>query len=302
MEWKLVKAPIIDGDEFFGKGFRTEDSKIAKRGDTYYMFVSSGRWTDSMEIYVLNSKSLLGPWVKCQEKPIIETGNFFGFDYRYLRLGSINFDDGSWHLYYSGQNFLKEDSVGIAMTSDADFPFGWKKYSRNPVLKKSGKGWESSAILTLCLKKINDRWYGHYTGKGKDRKYHLGICYGESPLGPFKRYQGNPILGQGNWDFNGPARADFVKTENKIYGTYESTKTGPVFQIGGYEGDSLDGPFKKIFNEKPWLSGLSQGLQYANPCLWYENKKLYLLATRKEVTNTTPYWRYVDLFIHEPTP
>jgi hypothetical protein len=303
MKWQPnLKNPIIKGDELFGDGYRTEDSKIAKYGDKYYMLTSSGKNGDVMDIYLLESLSLEGPWVKVQNDPIVVRGKFYEFDYKYLRLGSISFDQGVWYLYYSGQNLLRQDAVGVAITSEKDFPFGWKKYKKNPILKRSGNGFESSSILTLCLKKIgpaDNEWYGHYTGKGKDRKYHLGICSGKSPVGPFTRFEGNPILGQGDWDFNGPARADFIKIDNKILGSYESAKSGPVFQIGGYESDDLDGPFKKTFADRPLLSGLPEGLQYANPCLWQEDGKVYLLVARKESTEQTPWWHYVDLFTLE---
>lgn len=311
MKWEPDKNnPIVDGDNLFGKAFRTEDSKIAKVGEKYYMAIASGKNGYSMDIYMLRADSLSGPWVKVQNDPIISRGKFYNFDYRYLRLGSINFYDGIWYLYYSGQNLLRQDAVGLAVTSEKDFPFGWKKYKRNPILKPKGIGWESRGILTLCLKRIGSQgkeWYGHYTGSGRDRKYHLGICYSSSPYGPFVSYPQNPILSPGKkneWDSRGPARADFIKVENKIYGTYEglsdeSLRDPPadiIFQVGGYSGVSMEGPFTKIFVNKPFLSGLEVGLQFANPCLWSENGKIYLLAGRKASVDQTPPWRYVDLF------
>ena len=303
MRWEEDKNnPIVDGDSLFGKGFRTEDSKIAKAGDNYYLATASGKDRKRMDIYLLKANSLSGPWQKVLDKPIISRGNFYDFDYRYLRLGGITFYDGTWYLYYSGQNLLREDAVGLATTLEKDFPLGWKKYKGNPILKRTGNDWESQSLLTLCLKRIGPprkEWYGHYTAKGKDKRYHLGICYGSSPDGPFTRYVDNPILAPGKkeeWDFGGPARADFIKTPNKIYGVYESAGKQP-FQIGGYWGDSIFGPFTKIFSDKPFLSGSEIGLQYANPCLWYEEGKIYLLAARKSINyREKPYWRYVDLF------
>jgi hypothetical protein len=300
MHWQpSLKNPIFDGDILFGKGYRTEDSKISKKGDIYYMFVSSARWTENMSIHVLWSKSLDGPWDKVQDEPIIITSSFFDFDYRYLRLGDIQYHDGNWYLYYAGQNFFKQDAVGVAIASDKDFPLGWKKYEKNPILKKAGNDWESTGILTLSVKKLGlpgKEWYGHYTGRGKDRKYNLGVCRAPSPLGPFERSKYNPILGGGNWDINGPARADIIQVGDIVYGAYECAGSKPIFQIGGYSADSLDGSFKKIFPNKPWLSGEDQGLQYANPCLWQENGLIYLLVARKSIDDYTPYWRYVDLF------
>lgn len=299
MQWEHHKNDfIVDGDALFGSGTRTEDSKIAKSGDYYYMATCNGIDGNHMNVYMLKSKSIYGPWEKVQNEPIIKRGKFYDFDFKYLRLGGITFDSGTWFIYYSGQNLLRQDAVGLATTTEKEFPFGWKKYKKNPILKRAGNGWESSSILTLSMKKIGPNgkeWFGHYTGKGKNRRYHMGICYADNPYGPFTRFEKNPMLGAGDWDANGPARCDFIKTENKIYGTYESAKAGPVFQIGGYWSDSLEGKHEKIFPDKPFLSGLPD-LQYANPCLWYENGKVYLFVGKKVSSDHTPYWRYIDVF------
>lgn len=299
MKWEpSLNNPIIDGDVLFGAGYRTEDSKVVKVGNKYYMGISSGKDGDSMDIYMLEADFLSGPWRKTQKEPIVSRGRFCDFDYKYLRLGSIIFHKGIGYLYYSGQNLLRHDAIGVATTSEADFPFGWKKYKGNPILKSMGNNWESWGILTLCMKRMQfngKEWYGHYTGEGKDRKYHLGICYGNSPYGPFIRYSANPILGPGKWDIRGPARADFIQTENEIFGVYETFKY-PFFYVGGYRGSSAEGPFVKIFPDKPIISELKFNLQFANPCLWEENGKTYLFAGRKAITDITAWWRYIDLF------
>jgi len=301
MKWESDKNnPIFDGDVLFGKGFRTEDSKIVKEGNYYYMAIASGKDGNSMDIYMLKSSSLSGPWTKVQDEPIIRRGRFYDFDCRYLRIGGITFYQGSWYLYYSGQNLLGQDAVGVAMTSESDFPFEWKKYKGNPILKRIGNGWESQGIISLCIRRMGPKgkeWYGHYTAKGKDKRYHLGICYSTNPYGPFVRYSGNPILGPGEWDFIGPARADFIQMGDKIIGVYEcATKKDRLYHIGGYQGKSIYGPFIKIFPDQPVLSGLEFGLQFANPHLWYENGKVYLFVGAKTIADTTPWWRYVYLF------
>ena len=127
MKWKPSQNnPIVDGDKLFGTGYRTEDSKIIKVKNVYYMVISSGKDGDTMDIYLLKSNSLTGPWEKVQEDPIISRGRFYEFDYRYLRVGSINYYNGTYFLYYAGQDMLGIDAIGLATTSDSDFPFGWK--------------------------------------------------------------------------------------------------------------------------------------------------------------------------------
>lgn len=299
--WEKIKPqwesnfnnPIIDGDKLFGSGHRTEDSKIAKKGDSYYMVISSGRDGDSMDIYMLKSNSLTGPWKKIQENPIISRGKFYNFDYRYLRVGSLVLYKGIWYLYYSGQNLLGNDAVGVATTSEKDFPFKWRKHDNNPIFKRRGKSWESRSIISLCMKRINGLWYGHYSGHGRDKRYHLGICYGNSPYGPFTRYPANPILGPGEgWDFGGPSRPDFVQSDSKIYGAYEAAGgIGTPFRVGEYFGDSIKTSFSKNPNSPSLLRA-----QFANPCLWYEQETKYLFIGSKALDDITDHWRYIYLF------
>jgi len=310
MKWERIgNNAIIDGDVLFGKGFRTEDSKVAKYGNVYYMAIASGKDGNSMDIYLLKSDLLSGPWIKVQDEPIIKRGNFLEFDYLYIRVGGIVYSEGFWYLHYSGQNLIKRDSVGVAVTSEKNFPLGWKKYEKNPILKPRGISWESRGILTLSMKEIGSKdkkWYGHYTGQQMNRRYNLGACYSKSPCGPFVR-SSKPILGpdkgeKWNWDWRGPGRADFIEVEKKIYGVYEGSKDpaiDPTFQIGGYKTNSIHDSFVKIFPDKPFFSGDQSGIQFANPCLWQEEGKIYLLVGRKVITDHTPYWRYIDLFTLE---
>ncbi len=261
------------------------------------MAISSGENGDTMDIYLLKSSSLTGPWEKVQKEPIISRGRFYEFDYKYLRVGSINYYNGTYFLYYAGQDMLGTDAIGLATTSDSDFPFGWKKYRKNPVFKKKGNSWESKAIVSICIRRIGpsgQEWYGHYSAKGRDRRYHIGICYSKTPYGPFIRDPNNPVLGPGEkWDFGGPARADFLSINGKIYGAYESAAGRPgTFQVGMYYSSSIKGPFLKDPNNPP----LSQPYQFANPSLWYENGTLYLLVGRKPLSDHTEYWHYIDLF------
>lgn len=299
MKWKPhPNNPIIDGDILFGPGYRTEDSKVARAGNTYYVVTASGKSGPVMDIYLLKSPSLAGPWTKVQDKPIVSRGKFYEFDYRYLRVSGITFFEGTWYLYYSGQNIFRRDAVGVATASESDFPFGWKKYNRNPIFRKGQNEWESLDVVTLSLKRVGPKgreWYGHYTARGKDRKYHLGVCYGNSPYGPFVRNEKNPVLGPGKaWDSGGPARADFIEVNGKIYGAYESRGGSETpFYVGEYSGD-LNGPFKND-PDNPTLSEW----QYANPCLWQENGRTYMLAGRKVKEDRTPYWRHIDLFVKQ---
>jgi len=309
-EWQASESnPIIDGDNVFGSGYVTEDSKILKVADSYYIFTSSGSTQSVMEIYMMNSFSLAGPWsLMNNSSPIILRGTS-GWDLSNLRVSSVMYYDGTYYLYYMGTDASGMQHIGVATTSDAEFPNGWTKYSGNPILSPTGIGWESRGIYSLDLERIGpagNEWYGHYsatdqTGPGGGY-WSIGICYGASPYGPFTRHTNNPILqrGIGQWDNLGLPRTDLVVVGNTIYGAFEAASTTSPwdFQVGEYSGeingDILSVVFSKNPNNPIIAGDAGSATQSANPCWWYENETRYMLAGGGI---PSPYrWRYIDLF------
>jgi len=304
--------PIIDGDSVFGSGFNTEDSKIVKVGDTYYMFVSSGSSYSSMKIYMLNSSALSGPWrVMNGSQPIISQGSS-GWDVGQLRVAGVTYHDGTCYLYYMGTDGGGTQSVGVATSSSA-FPNGWSKFAGNPILTPTGSGWESGGTYSLDIERIGppgSEWYGHYSATDKTGLgggyWSLGVCYGSSPYGPFTRYAGNPILqrGVGQFDNVGLPRTDIVKIGKTLYGAYEAASTPSPwdFQVGEYSGEIMGDILNTVFSknpDNPIIAGnAGSALETANPCWWYENGTRYLFVGGGF---PSPYiWRYVDLFSSSP--
>jgi hypothetical protein len=300
--------PIIDGDSVFGSGFNTEDSKVIKVGDTYYMFVSSGSSYSSMKIYLLNSSTLTGPWrLMNGSQPIISQGSS-GWDVGQLRVAGLTYFNGTCYLYYMGTDGGGTQSIGVATSSGA-FPNGWSKFAGNPILTPNGSGWESGGIYSLDVERIGStgsEWYGHYSATDKTGPgggyWSLGVCYGSSPYGPFTRYVGNPILqrGVGQFDNIGLPRTDLLKIGKTLYGAYEAASTPSPwdFQVGEYSGEITGDILNTVFSknpDNPIIKGnAGSALQTANPCWWYENGTRYLFVGGGF---PSPYiWRYVDLF------
>jgi len=309
-DWQASGSnPIVDGDSMFGSGYWTEDSKILKVNGTYYMFITSGSVMSTMKIYMLNSSSLIGPWSSMNNSAPIISQSTSGWDQGQLRTVCVTYYDGTYYLYYMGTDASSRQSIGVATTSDAKFPNGWSKYSGNPVLGPTGTGWESAGIYTLDVERIGppgNEWYGHYTGRTGAYVWSVGICYGDSPYGPFTRDPDNPILerGVGEWDNLGLARTDIIKIGNEIYGVYESAKTSGAppnwdFQVGEYSGEITDGILDVTFAKNPnnpTIAGdAGSALQTANPHWYYENETRYLLVGSCG-QGTGPTWRYIDLF------
>lgn len=297
----------------FGSGYMTEDSKIVKVNDTFYMFTSSGSDFSSMKIYMLNSSSLTGPWHLMNNSQPIVSQSSSGWDQGQLRLGGATYYDGTCYLYYMGTDSSGVQSVGVATASAPEFPDGWQKYSGNPILAPTGTGWESGGIYSLDMERIGplgNEWYGHYCAtdkKGPGGGYwSTGVCYSSSPYGPLTRFEDNPILqrGIGQWDNIGLPRSDILKIGNTIYGAYEAASTPSPwdFQVGEYTGDITDGILNVTFFKNPnnpiIAGNAGSATQSANPCWWFENGTRYLFAGGGF---NDPYrWRYIDLFYSSP--
>lgn len=293
--------PIIDGDALFSAGWRTEDSKVVKLNDMYYMAMASGTAGPTMDIYMLNSSSLTGPWVLMNNGNPILSRNATGWDAEWLRVqGPIVYYDGTYYLYYMGGDG-STFRIGVATANDTSFPLAWTKYGDNPILEPTGSGWESSDILSLSIQRIGppgNEWYGHYGALGGGY-YATGICYSSSPYGPFTRHPNNPIIQRdaGTWENLGPIVKDMIKVGDTIYGAYEA-KVPPKWQVGLYSGRITDGILNATFSkhpDNPIIAGdEGSGTETANPGWYYEDQVLYLF-----INSYTANWRYFDLFSSE---
>ena len=78
-----------------------------------------------------------------------------------------------------------------------------------------------SSILESCdvLKDTNGTWYWYYHAQSRDKErwprgYRLCVATSKNPLGPWKKYEGNPVLDQGEegeWDYGLTACACLLK-------------------------------------------------------------------------------------------
>ena len=74
----------------------------------------------------------------------------------------------------------------------------------NPILVAGPQGtWDDKALETADGFKDFGTYYLYYHGLGGDTRFRIGVATSENPLGPFKKYEGNPILESGpagSWD------------------------------------------------------------------------------------------------------
>jgi hypothetical protein len=113
--------------------------------------------------------------------------------------------DGTWYWYYHAESKDKDrwpEGYRICVATSKN-PLGpWKKYENNPVLEHGKEGeWDHEVVACACLMKEgaynihsnNATYYMWYWSDGA-----VGLATADNPLGPWKKYEKNPIIDWGD--------------------------------------------------------------------------------------------------------
>jgi len=151
--------------------------------------------------------------------PIITTGDKDTWDEHVIECCNVFKDENTYYLYYHGIPKNKDIwsrltyRIGVATSSHPVGP--WKKYEKNPIIDLGPEGsWEDRHVACAAvLKEKADKYYMWYSGtkEGQGSRWDVGLATASSPLGPWKKYEGNPILE----DFG--YIGGVVKVEGKYY-------------------------------------------------------------------------------------
>ena len=139
--------------------------------------------------------------------PVIRMGDEGDFDERLMEAGEILKDlEGSQELYYFYYHGRPMDTtkwprtgyrIGVAVASQPLGPF--TKPAQNPLVDLGPEGsWEDAHVACPCIIKHGPGQYiMWYSGIGKSEQYatwSVGIATASHPLGPWAKYEGNPII------------------------------------------------------------------------------------------------------------
>ncbi|MCM8709689.1 glycoside hydrolase family 43 protein [Clostridium sp. SYSU_GA19001] len=206
LDWtKIGYAFQVNGDNWANKDFWAPE--VVEYKGKYYMYYSA-RCKDngSLRIGVAVSDSPTGPFVNPENKPM------FDFGYAAIDADVIVDEDGRKYMYYSrdcSENIVsgrhESHIYGIELNDDMLSVKG------EPVLLikpdqawelQSGEGWRWNEG-PLVFKK-NGIYYMMYSANFyADKKYGIGYAVSKTPLGPFIKYEKNPIV-------------SYVETEDEI--------------------------------------------------------------------------------------
>ena len=171
--------------------------EILYKNNQFYMIYSSEE-----HLGVAISKSPLGPFIQTEKKWLIDhlaiDGHFF-----------ID-EDGKVYLYY-----VKLDGTNQIYVSKMNDDLLSIDQSTETFLIKAEEAWETIDCLVTegpFVLKHNGKYFLTYSANHtRNENYAVGYAVSDSPFGPFKKYDKNPILHKTS-EVNGTGHHSFTKS------------------------------------------------------------------------------------------
>jgi len=250
-EMKFIQIPgpnpiLVGSGEGAWDERNLESCDVLKDGDTYYLYYhaqpkDSSRWPHlGYRIGVATAPHPLGPWMKYEGNPIIDSGpedSWDGVDRTWVAGAALLKEEADkYYLWYNSSPSLPSGAhIGLACASH---PLGpWEKYEGNPVVEDFG--------YIGGVVKVGGKYYmynAYPVGATSPDQGPICLATAEKPSGPWNKYEGNPVIPAGEWgawDDGGYSEAGFLYHDGVFHVFYGGTKWSKLESIGyAY---SLDG-------------------------------------------------------------
>ncbi len=200
-EWEdhghcLVPEDVQGDDKFWAP-------EVTELNGKFYM-----AYTASMHVGIAVSDSPLGPFRQVVKQFCNDNDKEIDGDF-------LIDDDGQVYLYFVRQEETCGNSLwGAKMKEDMT---GYDPATAKQLLVAKEGTWERLDHFTLegpFVMKHKGKYYLSYSANHTwENNYAVGYAVADSPLGEFKRYEGNPIL-QGNEVTNSPGHHCFTTTKD----------------------------------------------------------------------------------------
>jgi len=170
--------------------------------------------------------------------PILVPGDLSAWDGNVIEACNVLKDGNTYYLYYHGtpKDEKKWPRTGYRIgVATAPHPLGpWTKYEGNPIIDLGPEGsWEDRWVACAAvLKEEGDKYYLWYSGNTL-----VGLAYASNPLGPWEKYEGNPVISE---DFGYVGGVVKVGDKYHMYNEYPIGASSPDL-----------GPFALATAEKP---------------------------------------------------
>ena len=225
--------PLISpGQEGDWDGAGLEAGEVLKDRDTYYFYYhaySGGEeWLGGgCRIGVASAPHPLGPWEKHDANPLIDLGPEGSWKSKHVACPAVLKEEGDkYYMWFGGMNGRWD--VGLATASE---PLGpWKEYEGNPILEDFG--------FVGGVVKVDGKYmmYNVYpVGSVSPDSGPICLAIAERPEGPWKKYEGNPVIEAGEWgawDDGGFSEAGMLYHDGLFHCFYGGVKWGKLESIG----------------------------------------------------------------------
>ncbi len=185
--------------------------------------------------------------------PAMKTSEIGKLDDRVLESGDCFKDGDTYYWYYHSYSTWAETGYQIFVATSKS-PLGpWTKYGGNPILKVSEKPHESGHVACPMVVKDAGKYYMIYMSAGDSPVgwgWSVSLAYADNPLGPWFRYEKNPILVHQRIGY--PGGLVEVKGTWYMFGTEPDVTQLDFGRMYVATADSLTGPWK--MREEPALS------------------------------------------------
>jgi beta-xylosidase len=213
-----LDSPQVQHSDLTGigleEGFRRQDpSNVVKVGDTYYVWYSRVKEGPNTPIdrgayygsiwYATSEDGV--HWTEQGQALAPSTSDAWD-DFGVLTPFTAKID-GRYYLFYSavesphGPELTHHTKIGVATAESPDGP--WTKFNGNPILTPSrepGRFDEQLVDDAWVLVREGQYWLyfkGREQGKSTNETQ-IGLARAEDPLGPYEKYEGNPVTEGGH--------------------------------------------------------------------------------------------------------
>ena len=210
--WKRSSALALSEKDSYGDhNFWAPEVYYVEKEKKFYIFYSAEE-----HICVATSDSPYGPFVQDEQKPIREEGSIDT---------SVFFDDdGKAYLY-----FVRFNDGNVIWVAELNDDLKSIKEETLTQCFAAEEPWElilPKVVEGPSVIKLDGTYYLMYSGNGyTSQDYAVGYATSDSPFGPWKKYENNPILHKYKGLMGVGHGAPFVDKEGKMRYVFHAHKS-----------------------------------------------------------------------------
>jgi hypothetical protein len=160
--------------------------------------------------------------------PILVPGALGTWDDGVIEAADAFHDEQTFYLYYHGTGQGKGYRLGVATAPHPLGPF--RKHSNGPILDLGSPGsWDDRNVAcAMVLREGAGKYLMWYSATGTSpahAKWSIGLATASHPLGPWNKYEGNPLL----VDFGYVGGVVKVNDKYHLYTAHPIGSTGPDY-------------------------------------------------------------------------